>query len=216
VVVAPDGRRLVVSAGTPDYPGREEVRLGVLPRHLHGRQFRRLDRVTALTLTPANAPELLEVAQQFRVMAWYLPREGRLPEAAVALLNLLGDRQAQVREVGREPVRETWGAMEWRLLPLSGGAALEASGFGVRVLFLPPLPAGNPAALAPPPGGWDTLVAYGPPSPEWLARARPRRLVLYGEGEARIPGTSSLPEIWHTRKGAVTLRVTSRGVQISQ
>lgn len=217
VVVAPDGRRLAVSAGWPAYPGREEGRAGVLPRYLHGRQFRQLAGVAGLTLTPANAPDLLEVAQQFRVNTWSLARGGEVGEAVISLINLLGDREEAVKEPNRGQTVWEWGELRLNFLPLKRGAGLEAGAFGRRVLFLPPaaqeaidgVPAGEGGRL-------EAAVAARMPSVAWLARHRPRCLILYGGGETGASGKHPGPEVRRTLAGAVTLTLAPEGVQFSQ
>ncbi len=217
LVVAPDGRRLAVSAGWPAYPGREEGRAGILPRYLHARQFRRLEAVAGLTLTPSNGPDLLEVAQQFRVDHWTLARGGELGEAAVTLINLLGDGQEPVPEPGRGHPGWQWGEVGLKLVPLRGGVGLEVDCFGRRVVLLPPVaPRATEGDHLQGEGRLEAVVSARPPSSEWLVRHRPRRLILYGGGESEAPVKSQVLEVLRTPAGAVTLTLAPEGVRVSQ
>ncbi len=216
VVDAPDGRRLLISAGTPGYPGRGESFLEVVPRYLHHRQFRRLDEAAVLSLTPANAPELLEVARQFRVEVWSLAWPREPSPAGVALLNLLGDERRTVRHFGGEPRRQVHGPLEVRWLPLKGAPGLELRAYGRRLLLLPPVAVEHLEVLAPESAGWDAVVAPRLLPPEAAATLKARRWVLYGgEKEASVPRGAQAPG-HPTHQGAVTLRLDPAGVQVAQ
>ena len=107
VVVTPENRRLVVSAAAPPRWGRPAPGWGPLPGYLHWRQFRRLDLAIALNLNEANAGELLTLARQFTVGAYWYGRRERDGPAYWDLANYLGDRRATPRslEPGQPPRR---------------------------------------------------------------------------------------------------------------
>jgi competence protein ComEC len=71
VAVAPEGQRLAFAAPAPSWPGAPGGGPGVLPGYCHWRQFRRLDLVVALALSQDNAGELLALARQFEVGAFW-------------------------------------------------------------------------------------------------------------------------------------------------
>ncbi|MEJ5329576.1 MAG: ComEC/Rec2 family competence protein [Desulfobaccales bacterium] len=215
-VEVPDGRRLLVSAGWPPYPGRGETLVDVVPRYLHYRHIRRLTEVAVLTLTPANAAELLEVAGRFPAPTWTMAWPREPSPAGVALVNLLGDEKKRVRRLGQEVPPETWGPLKLRYLPLREAAALELKAYSRRVVLLPPVAMDHlelPAAAA---AGWDAVVAPRLPPPDAPAAPKARRWVLYG-GRGDQSGPRSSPAAsCHTHQGAVTLRLTPAGVQVSQ
>lgn len=215
-VEVPDGRRLLVSAGWPPYPGRGETFSEVVPRYLHFRQTRRLTEVVVLTLTPANAPELLEVARRFPAPTWTLAWPREPSPAGVALLNLLGDEEKTVRRLGQEARTETWGSLVLHYLPPTGAAALELKVYGRRVMLLPPVGLENLELPTSGAGGWDAVVAPRLPPPEVLAALKARRWVLYGGGGNQSGPRASPAATFHTHQGAVTLRLTPAEVQVSQ
>jgi competence protein ComEC len=216
VVNTPEGRRLLLSAGTPGFPGREELFLEVVPRYLHHRQFRRLDEVAVVPLTPANAPELLEVARQFQVGTWTLTWPREPSPAGVALLNLLGDEGQRVLRLGPEPRQQVWGPLTMRFLPLPGAVALELEAHGRRVALLPPVSVENLELPAAGTAGWEAVVAPRLPSSEGRAAVKARRWVLYGGTGDRFDPRAAPGVRFHTRQGAVTVMLTAAGVQVSQ
>jgi ComEC/Rec2-related protein len=217
VVVAPDGRRLAVFAGRPSYPGREEVRTGTLTRYLRVRQFSTLDGAVGLNLTSANAPDLLEVVRTFGATAWWVSPPSEWSESGLALVNELGDRGVRPLAAAGNPAAWQWGGMEVRLLPVKGAAALEVSGFGRRVLLLPPVSqAGVEHLEAGGLGVLEAVVAGQPPSLGWLARQQPRRLILYERPAAGTVRAPPATRLHYTSQGAFTLLFGPQGVEAFQ
>jgi competence protein ComEC len=220
VLVTPDDRRLVISGGRPDWPGREGAAIGPLPAYLHGRQFRRLDGALALSLTSRNAPELLQIAQEFSLQETWLEGGTRGPEA-VRLRNFLGDRGNPARSLLRGPAPAALGEVKlaYYALERGRGAALEISCSARRVLIFPPLALptfGSPPAAAASP--LEALVVPWEPPPAWLEALKPGYVVVYGRSEtqpARLP--SPLRTVFlFTREGAVTLHLAPPGVAVKQ
>ncbi len=217
LIVTPEGRPVALSAGWPTYPGREERRTGILPPYVHRRQFCHLTGVAGLSLTPSNSPELLEVAREFRVDLWWLPRSGEAGEAGLALRNFLGDRRVMTKhpEDGGPPWRV--GEVEMHLIPCRGAAALQVEYQGRRVAFVPPEIQKSWEKLdLRGPGSLEAVVAPQAPPPVWMARQRPRRLILYGTEKAGGEENASVPVTFFSRKGAVTLILAPAGVAASQ
>jgi ComEC/Rec2-related protein len=224
VVVSPENRRLVVSAAAPLRWGRPAPSWGPLPEYCHWRWFRRLDLVVALNLSEADAGELLTLARQFKVGAYWYGR--RSPEGPNFwdFWNYLGDKGAVPRSL--EPGRSVpgLGRVDVKSVNLAPGVgpALEIAYQGRRVLLVPPgaglaaddLPAGLgplevvvlPAELAAPRERQDIM-----------ARLQPRRLIVYGDpnrsGAART--TWTIP-CQFTRQGAVSLSLDASGVSARQ
>lgn len=209
LVSAPDNRRLLISAGTPDFPGREEILQDVVLRHLHGSQIRSLKEVAVLALTRANAPELYELARRFPVAIWTISWPRELSAAGVALLNLLGDERRRVRQAGAGAGPQVLGPLELVYLPGTGGAALELRAYGCRVLFLPPVA----LTRVPEGAGWDVVIAPGLPPPQELGAWKARRWVLYGSPGDRA-GVPPSATVRPTYQGAVVLRLTSTGLEL--
>lgn len=220
VLVAPDNRRLVISAGWPVWPGQEGGSAGALPGYLHWRQFRRLDQVMALSLTGRNAPELFQVAREFRLGEVWLA-EGMRGTEVIRLRNFLGDQGRPARSLAQGQPPATLGAAKLAYYPLARGrgVALECAFSGRRLLLLPPVAAANtrdwPAVGLEPAAA---LVVSGEPPPEWLAPLKPAWVIIYGRPEKdRVRRKSPLlGSSLYTRQGAVTLRLTSRGLTVSQ
>ncbi len=220
VLVTPDDRRLVISAGWPAWPGREGGSVGPLPGYLHWRQFRRLDEVMALSLTSQNAPELFRMAQEFRLgEVWFAGGERR-PEV-IQVRNLMGDQGHPARSLVRgEPPAALGGVkLTYYALENGRGAALGITCSGRRVVIFPPIRLSAPespqvAADAP----LEALVIPREPSPEWLAALKPKYVLVYGMPERDLPRLESRPQIHvlYTREGAVTLYLTSTGLTLKQ
>jgi competence protein ComEC len=224
VVVSPENRRLIVSAAAPLRWGRPAPGWGPLPGYCHWRWFRRLDLVIALNLNEANAGELLTLARQFKVGAYWYGRRGREGPNYWDFWNYLGDRGATPRSLARGSPPGAWGSVDWKYVKLGAGGApaLEVAYQGRRVLLIPPvrrlaaedLPAGLgplevvvlPVELAAP-RDRDLI----------LGRLKPRRLIVYGDpsrsGAARTAWTIPCQ---FTRQGAVTLSLDATGVTARQ
>ena len=215
VLVTPDDRRLVISAGWPVWPGREGLAVGALPGYLHWRQFRRIDEVMALSLTPQNAPELLQVAREFRSGEVWFAGGMQGPEI-IELRNFLGDQGRPARSLtqGHPPPALGTAKLAYHRLERGGGAALEITCSGRRVMVFPPT---GLAAAEPPPAvaasPLEALVVPREPAREWLIALKPGYVVIYGKpGKDRRQQISFL----NTREGAVTLQITSKGLTVSQ
>jgi competence protein ComEC len=218
VLVTPDDRRLVISAGWPAWPGREGGSMGPLPGYLHWRQFRRLDLVLALSLTSRNAPELLRTAQEFRLQEAWFAGGGRGGEV-IALRNFLGDRGQPARSLRRGEAPPALGAAKLAYYELErGGMALGLTYAGRRVALFPPAgPAANIDQVIAE-GPLDVLVVSRQPPREWLSALNPGFVVMYGRPEKSQPDPQSLPKdrFLSTREGAVTLKLAPQGLTVSQ
>ena len=224
VVVTPENRRLVVSAAQPPRWGRPGPGWGPLPGYLHWRQFRRLDLAVALTLNEGNAGELLTLARQFSVGAYWYGGRGRAGPGYWDLANYLGDRGATARSLDRSRPPGVLGSVDLKFVKLAAGAppALEVAYQGQRVLLVPPV--GVVAAD-------DLLAAAGPVAalvlPGALAgprdrkaimdRLNPGRVVVYGDpGRSAAAGAPWPVPCQFTREGAVSLRLAASGVSARQ
>ncbi len=220
VLVTPDDRRLIVSAGWPDWPGREGGSAGALPGYLHWRQFRRLDEVMALSLTPRNARELLAVARQFRLgEVWF--EGGRRGEEVIRLRNLLGDEGNPARSLGQMQPPAILGEakLNYYKLPRGRGVVLGITFCGRTILMVPPVPLGSVESLPLGAAGEpEALVVSKEPPPAWLDALKPALVIIYGRpGQDRMRRQSAFPKLWlYARQGAVTLRFTSTGITVSQ
>lgn len=220
LLVAPSGRRLVISAGWPDWPGQEGRAGGALPEYLHWRQFRRLDQLMALSLTSRNAPELLRLAQEFQPGQVWLAG-GRPGPEVIELRNFLGDLSRPARSLTRGGPPEALGEVNLAYYELASdrGVALEISFAGRRVLVLPPtglkdlesLPAAHGAPLA-------ALVSPTEPEPRCLAALRPAYVIVYGApgGRFRSQRRSAPSNLYYTQEGAVTLQLSGKGAVVRQ
>jgi competence protein ComEC len=224
VVVSPENRRLVVSAAEPPRWGRPAPGWGPLPGYCHWRQFRRLDLAVALNLNEANAGELLTLAQQFTVGAYWYGRRGREGPASWDLINYLGDRGATPRSLARNQPPGPLGRVALKYVNLAPEAApaLELAYGGRRVLLLPPLGEFSADAL---PAAADPLEALvlpaglaGPEERNFiLERLKPRRVVVYGDPGRSGAARSSWPvPCQFTREGAVSLYLAASGVTARQ
>ncbi len=226
VVVTPDGRRLVLMAARPSWPGRQTGGFGPLPAYGHWRQFRRLDQVAALSLSEANAPELLTLSRQFVVGQIWYGRRGPEGPAYWDLWNFLGDRGRAPRSLqrGRPPPNLGDVGLKYITLGQEKGVALELTYQGGRALIIPPLRelSGEELAWADGPD-WEVLVIpgdlTGPQGRDRLVSLlRPKKLVIYGSFR---PGASlgDLPAgiVCHfTRDGAVSVYLSPTGVTVKQ
>uniref|UniRef100_A0A7V4G766 DUF4131 domain-containing protein n=1 Tax=Desulfobacca acetoxidans TaxID=60893 RepID=A0A7V4G766_9BACT len=218
VVVAPGGERLVFSGARPLWPGQKGGGPGPLPAYLHWRLYRTLDAVVALPLNSRNAPELLALAQEFRVGGFWW-RQERQPEGPmVELINLLGDQGKPARSLDRGNPPQALGEVFLAYPSWEGGqaGALEVTYQGRRVLLLPPL---RRAALLKLP--WPArdrplaaLVAPGDVPAELLKRLNPERLVLFGE-PAEGKEFPSCP-VFFSRWGAVSLHLAPGSVTVQE
>jgi competence protein ComEC len=223
MVVTPENRRLVVSAAAFSWPGRPAPTWGPLPGYCHWRQFRRLDLVMVLNLSEDNAGELRTLAEQFKVGSCWYGRRGRQGPAGWDLWNYLGDRGALPRSLERQPPPVALGSLDLKVLKLGpeAGVALKVAYQGRRVMFIPPvtaltvadLPAGAgplellvfPADLATPRG--RNLI---------IARLKPRRVVIYGDGGRSGARTNWPIPCQFTREGAVSLYLAASKVTVRQ
>ena len=201
----------------------------MLPAYCHWRQWRTLDQVLALSLSQENAGELLPLAQQFTVAGYWYGKRGQPGPALWDLWNYLGDR-------GRLPLPlEPWRrgpqppaslgslGLEYLKLGQDQGFALQITGPGRRVLILPP---GRdlelPPQFEPPETGLDLLVLpaglAGSPDdllPPFLARLRPRLLIIYG-GDLGAAGPETGIPSHFTREGAVSVHLEPAEVSVRQ
>jgi len=223
VAVAPGGQRLVVSAASPLWWGKQGGGPGALPAYLHWRQFRRLDQVVALSLSQGNAPELLALARQFSLRECWCGRRGPEGPAYWEFWNLMGDRGRAPRSLERQPP-SVLGAVGLAFPRLGERTppALELSFQGRRALVLPPLRRGEAENLAlPAPGSVDLLVLPAALAqdaglaPLWT-RLRPGCLVVYGPPRPSLPPGGPLAGVpcHFTREGAVTARLSAAGLDV--
>jgi hypothetical protein len=167
-----------------------------------------VDLAIALNLSEANAGELLTVAQQFTVGAYWYGRRDR-------------DGPARSLARGQPPTALGSVALQYVNLAVDAAPALEVAYHGQRVLLIPSakgltaeaLPAAAPlAALVLP------AELAGPRDRSLImARLNPGRVVVYGD-----PGRSGAARtLWpvpcqFTREGAVSLFLTASGITASQ
>ncbi len=219
VLVTPDDRRLAVSAGWPAWPGREGGSMGPLPGYLHWRQFRRLDAVLAPSLTSRNAPELLRVAQEFRLQESWLAGGDRGGEV-IALRNFLGDQGRPAHSLRRGEAPAALGEANLAYYELKkGGVALGLTYAGRRVALFPPAGLdGSGLEQVAAQGPWAALVVPCQPRREWLTALQPQWVVIYGRPEKSPAGRPSPQEdrFLYAQQGAVTLKLTSQGLTVSQ
>lgn len=217
VLITPDDQRLVISGGWPAWPGREAGSVGPLTEYLHWRQFRQLDKLLGLSLTSQNAPELLRLAQEFRLREAWLADGISGPEV-IQLRNFLGDQGYPVRNLRRSEAPIVLGAVRLRCFALEGGrgAGLKISFAGQQVLVLPPVRltvAAFPGVASEEP--LEALVIPHPPDPEWLAALQPRQVIVYGTS-GRTGQSFPVPGLFYTREGAVTLQLSGKRAVVSQ
>jgi competence protein ComEC len=224
VVVSPENRRLVVSAAAPPRWGRPAPGWGPLPGYCHWRQFRGLDLVVALNLSEAGAGELLTLARQFNVGAYWYGRRGQEGPNYWDFWNYLGDQGAVPRPL--EPGRPVpgLGRVDVKGVNLAPGIgpALEVAYQGRRVLLIPPgaelkaddLPAGlGPLEVVVLPA---ELAAPRDRKPI-MDRLQPRRLIVYGDpSRSGADRTTWTIPCQFTRQGAVSLSLDATGVTARQ
>jgi hypothetical protein len=177
-----------------------------------------------LNLNESNAGELLTLARQFTVGAYWYGRRERDGPAYWDLANYLGDRRATPRSLARGSSPGVLGSVDLKYvkLALDAAPALEVAYQGQRVLLVPPV-GGLSADDLPAAGGpLDALVIPGElAGPQdrkaILDRLNPRRVVVYGDpgrsGAARSPWPVPCQ---FTREGAVSLYLTASGVTARQ
>ncbi len=226
VAVTPEGHRLVFSAGRITWPGPGASAPGPLPAYLHWRQFRRLDLVMALNLGQANAPELLALAQQFRVGQWWYGTQEAGGPAYVELYNLLGDRGRIPRslEKGGPPAAQGDVALAYPRLGPDLGVALRLSYQGRDLLILPPLrqaaAAGLSLAGVPPVEGLivPADLVGSKQLARLAARLEARHLVAYGPGRRTLGRGEPPPDLpcLFTRDGAVSLYLSKTALEAKQ
>jgi competence protein ComEC len=224
VVVAPENRRLVVSAAPSPRWGRPGPGWGPLPGYLHWRQFRSLDLAIALNLNEANAGELLALAREFTVGSYWYGGRGRAGPGSWDFANYLGDRGATVQSLDRGRPPGALGSVDLKYVKLGADAApaLEIAYQDQRVLLVPPvrgLPADDlPAAEGP----FAALVIpgalAGPQDRQAIMdRLNPRRVVIYGDPGRSKAAQSPWPvPCQFTREGAVSLHLSASGVSARQ
>jgi ComEC/Rec2-related protein len=224
VLVTPENRRLVVSAAAPTWPGQASPGWGPLPGYCHWRQFKNLDLVMALNLSEANTGELLTLAEQFRVGAFWYGRRERQGPAYWEFWNYLGDRGAVPRWLERGHPPATLGTVDLRYVKLTTGTglALEAVYQGRRVLLIPPAKDLTADDLPVPAGPLEVLVIpaeLGNPEGRNLimARLKPRRVIIYGDPDRRGVTRVAWPiPCQFTRQGAVSVYLNAAEVTVSQ
>jgi len=221
VVVTPEGERLAFSAPGRSWRGADHQGTGVLPGYCHWRQFRGLDLAVALTLSGANAGELLTLARQFKVGGFWYGRRGREGPASWELANFLGDREQMPRslERGKPPASLGRVALEFIKLGQDQGFALQLGYQGRRALLLPP--AGSVAAQ-------DLLAAASPlqlllmpvelAGEAVLRRLKPEQVVVYGAGPGRrdLEGRQFGAPCRFTDEGAVSVYLSEEGATVRQ
>jgi hypothetical protein len=221
VAVSPEGRRLVFSGAGASWPGQTGVSVSPLPAYLHWRQFRRLEEVTALRLAQGNAPELLTLARQFQVGQFWYGRLGPEGPAFYELMNLLGDQQRSPRSLERGRPPSALGSVGLAFPPLgAGGLALQLSYQGRLVLVMPPATRLHAGELALPPGARvAALILPGKQDLDALALIlHPEIIVIYGstQGAMASAGGAGGAHRLLTSEGAVSLKISARGVIASQ
>jgi competence protein ComEC len=224
VVVTPENRRLVVSAALPPRWGRPAPGWGPLPGYLHWRQFRSLDLAIALNLNDANAGELLTLAQQFNVGAFWYGRRDRAGEGYWDLANYLGDQGATPRSLERDRPPAAVGpvALQYVKLAPDAAPALEVAYQGQRVLLVPSVRGLAADSLPPVAGPLSALIlpaelATSENRNHIMARLKPRRVVVYGDPGRSHAARSPWPvPCDFTREGAVSLYLDASGVTARQ
>lgn len=221
LLVTPSGRRLVISAGWPDWPGQEgRAGGGALPEYLHWRQFRRLDQLMALSLTSRNAPELLRLAREFRPGQVWLAG-GRPGPEVIELRNFLGDQGRPARSLTRGGPPKALGEVSLAYDELANGrsVALRIIFVGRQVLLLPPAGLKDLESLLAASGApLEALVAPTEPELRWLAALRPGHVIVYGApgGRFRSKRRFAPSNLYYTQEGAVTLQLSGKGAVIRQ
>jgi competence protein ComEC len=220
VIVSPDNRRLVLSAMAPTWPGQSTPGWGPLPQYCHWRQFRRLDLVAALNLSEAGAGELLTLARQFKVGAFWYGRPGQEGPNYWKFWNYLGDRGAVPRSLAQDRPLGALGRAGLTYVKLAP-PALEVTFQGRQVLLIPPA-ADLTAADLPTARGLEVLVLpakLAAPRERQLIMAclHPERLVIYGDPHRSGAARASCPiPCQFTREGAVSLYLAASGVTARQ
>jgi ComEC/Rec2-related protein len=224
VLVTPENRRLVVSAAAPFRWVQASPKWGPLPGYCHWRQFKNLDLVMALNLSDANAAELLTLAEQFRVGAyWYGHRERQGP-AYWDFWNYLGDRGAVPRPVEQQDPPASLGSVDLKYVRLASktGLALQAAYQGRRVLLIPPargLTADDLPVLTEPLEVLVIPAELGDPKARnlILERLKPQRVIIYGDpGWSGANRTTWPIPCQFTREGAVSVYLADSGVTSHQ
>jgi ComEC/Rec2-related protein len=220
VLVSPENRRLVLSAAVPHRWGQVAPKWGPLPGYCHWRQFRNLDQVVALSLSDANAAELLTLAEQFRVGSYWYGERGRGGPASWDLWNYLGDLGETPRWLERRQPPGKLGSVDLKYVKLTsgGGLALQAAYQGRRVWLIPPARGLAAEDLPVSTGPLEVLVIpaqLGGPKDRKLImeRLEPRRVIVYGEPGRRGAALSPWPvPCQFTRQGTVSVYLAASGV----
>ena len=200
---------------------------------LHAQRLRRLDYLTALTVTQDNAGTLLALAQEFDVREfWYGGDRTNIP-SFWELRNVLGDARKVVKNLSLAPLTREIGGVQLRTRQLagnfpnrtSGPVLLEIDYQGKRLLIVPPAPAvWRRQCLAAGLARHDVLIL--PASdlrpdflPNCLAQVKPKVIIVTGSPPADFTPDAAQAEgiSWHfTRQGAVTLSISSGEIQVGQ
>jgi len=214
----PQGVSMVINAGVWRYNNGAARANAALLAYLHARQFRHLDYLAALTVTPENAPTLLNLAQEFDLQEFWYGGDRPHIQSFWELRNLLGDTGKVVKNLSLTSLTRDLGGVQvaTRQLPGSrpgrstGPVLLQLAYQGRQVLIIPPAPA-----------AWrrQCLAAGLPPShvlilpaanlrPDFLAaclrQVEPHIVIATGSHPAEVATELSQyqPIAWHfTRQG---------------
>ena len=206
VAAFPAGAAMVIDAGVSRYFDNSARSNFALISFLHDRRLRRLDYLTALTVTTENAGTLLDLAREFDVREfWYGGDRTNIPRFW-ELRNLLGDARKEVKNLSLAPLtREIGGVLvQTRQLPgnfphrTTGPVLLHLDYQGQSILIIPPAPAAwrrqcLAAGLAP----HDVLILPGSDlRPDFLqpclTQVKPRLIVVTGSAPPELP--DNLPQ----------------------
>lgn len=224
---------MVVSAGGPWFREKTKGANRALLSLLHRQRWRRLDIMTALTVTGDNAATLLAVAREFEVKEfWY---GGDRPYLADfwELRNLLGDSGREVLNLSLASLRREIGGVRVSARQLrdslggrTGGPVLLRLDYqGNRLLIIPPgKKAWREKCLAAGLEPHEVVIIPATALMEdsgkaWLSQTRPQALVVTGSIPPDLPDKFKQDaEIkWYfTNQGAVTLIIDQRGWRVRQ
>ncbi len=229
----PGGVSMVINAGAPSYFDSSSKANFALISYVHAQRLRRLDYLAALTVTKENAGTLLALAQDFEVgQFWYSGDRPDIP-GFWELRNILGDSRKEVKNLSLKPLTQEIGGAVVRTMQLAQGDAGRSTGpvmlqfdyLGKRLLLVPPAPAAwRQKCLAAGLSPNDVLILpaanlRGDFSKTCISQVKPQIVVVTGAiPDALSSELSQQRDIaWRfTRQGAVTLTISSRGVEVNQ